>query len=120
MSSNNNIYENGGPTVENILKQINSSRYCNDHEILNSSSKYNGISGVPLGGPYIQQTTHHDCHTIKEPHPDCLTNKIITEEPPKNMKENMKEEMNSKNILCYVTFGLIILALVLFIYCKII
>ena len=62
------------------------------------------------------------CSNIKGPHEDCLTfEKILNEKKPEeNMKEEMKEEMNGNNILCYVTFGLILLALLVFIYCKII
>lgn len=109
MSSTHMFDITDGPTIDNILKQHKQAKGVNPFPILKKSAEYNEIIGVSSGGPISSQTSSQD--TIREHLEDSIKMKG-------KMKEEMKGKMNSNNILCYVTFGLIILALLLFIYCK--
>lgn len=122
----NLIQIESGPSLENLVKEIRYSAFhaANPGPILNQSMYNNTFDGTPLGGDFTPMSHGFDNPDAVGMLPDIHPCGNSTEEKhcdsvpvPEDVVENLEEE-DSLNV-CYVITGLLLLALIIAILCKI-
>ena len=125
----NLIQIEAGPTLKNLVKEIRYSTFHtnNPGPTLKQSMHNNTFDGTPLGGDFNQLISHgydhpnavgmlpdiHPCgNSTEEEHCDSAPNEDIVE----HLKEEASNE-ESFNV-CYIITGLLLLALIIAIICK--
>lgn len=124
----NLIQIESGPSLENLVKEIRYSAFhtANPGPILKQSMHNNTFDGVPLGGDFSLMSHGFDNPTAVGMLPDIHPCGNSTEEthcdsaPQEEVIENLKEEASNEESfnVCYIITGLLLLALIIAIICK--
>lgn len=124
----NLIQIESGPSLENLVKEIRYSAFhlANPGPILKQSMHNNTFDEVPLGGNFSLMSHGFDIPTAVGMLPDIHPCGNSTEEkhcdsaPQGEVIENLKEEASNEESfnVCYIITGLLLLALIIAIICK--
>lgn len=125
----NLIQIESGPSLENLVKEIRYSAFhtANPGPILKNSMHNNTFDGVPLGGDFSLMSHGFDNPTAVGMLPDIHPCGNSTEEKhcdsapeEEEVIENLKEEASNEESfnVCYIITGLLLLALIIAIICK--
>lgn len=115
-----------GPSLENLVKEIRYSGYyiANPGQVLEQSKKNNTYSDTPLGGKFTIMAHGYDNPLYVGMLPDinpCGKSDEDKENETTIVVENLEEESNKEynfNI-CYIISGLLLLAIIIAIICKV-
>ena len=124
----NLIQIESGPSLENLVKEIRYSAFhtANPGPILQQSMHNNTFDGAPLGGDFSLMSHGFDNPTAVGMLPDSHPCGNSTEEKhcdsasQEEVVENLKEEASNEESfnVCYIITGLLLLALIIAIICK--
>lgn len=124
----NLIQLESGPSLENLVKEIRYSGFhtANPGPVLMQSMHNNTFDGTPLGGDFSLMSHGFDNPTAVGMLPDIHPCGNSTEEkhcdsaPQEEVIENLKEEASNEESfnVCYIITGLLLLALIIAIICK--
>ena len=127
----NLIQIESGPSLENLIKEIRYTGFhqANPGQVLIQSMHNNTFSGSPLGGDITPMSHGYDNPLVVGILPDIHPcgnstedDKCDTPNPPnpENVVENLKEEDSNESgfNICYIITGLLLLALIIAIICK--
>lgn len=127
----NLIQIESGPSLENLVKEIRYSGFyaANPGPTLKQSMYNNTFDEAPLGGDITPMSHGFDSPTAIGILPDIHPCGNSTEEKHcdsaivtnKNIVENLKEEASNEESfnVCYIITGLLLIALIIAIICKI-
>ena len=124
----NLIQIESGPSLENLVKEIRYSAFhiANPGPILKQSMHNNTFDKTPLGGDFTLMSHGFDNPNAMGMLPDIHPCGNSTEEkhcdsaPQEDVVENLKEEASNEESfnVCYIITGLLLLALIIAIICK--
>ena len=124
----NLIQIESGPSLENLIKEIRYTGFyqANPGQVLKQSMYNNTFSDSPLGGDITPMAHGFDNPLAVGILPDIHPCGNSTEDDkcdtpnPENVVENLKEEASDESDfnICYIITGLLLLALIIVIICK--
>lgn len=124
----NLIQIESGPSLENLIKEIRYTGFfqANPGQVLKQSMHNNTFSDSPLGGNITPMAHGFDNPLAIGILPDIHPCGNSTEDDkcdtpnPENVVENLKEEAGNESgfNICYIAIGLLLLALIIAIICK--